>query len=90
MIHNYKETYNSRGYKKITGNIYTTRELTLRNPKNDGNSPLDTKWIKEDYLTIPKGTYVEYKMNEDQMGKFHNISYTKDGVRYVETKLEER
>lgn len=85
-IYNYKKTYNSKGYPKVTGKIKITQETTLTNPRNNGCSPFDVKWDNNAYLTIPTGTLVDYKMNEDQMGKFHNISVLKDGVKYSSTK----
>ncbi len=86
-IYDKKVEHNSRGYKKVTGKIYTTKEITLLNPSNNGKSPLDANWNKNDYLTLPEGSYVDYKMNTNHMGDYHNISVVMGGVKFFKTVL---
>ncbi len=80
-------THTHKGYKKVTGNIYTTKKITLINPQNNGKSPFDPSWNNNDYLEIPVGTFVDYVQNVNHMGTYHNISLTENGIKFCKTVL---
>jgi len=68
--------------KEVSGQILTSKQFKLVNDANNGRSPLDTDWDKNEYCIIAAGTMVDYFMQETHTGNQHNISIRKDGVNY--------
>ena len=73
---------------KTTGQIELTKDTELQNNANIGKDYRE-KMVQPLYLTVPKGTLVDYMMQETRSGFYHEISYRHKGQRFTLTKSTE-
>ena len=66
----------------ISGMINLKEDTVLHNIVNNGLSPFDPEWNNNAYITLPKGTEVEYFCIKYPTGDKHVIQYK---VRTPET-----
>ena len=71
-----KKTTKNNGQVTVSGYITTTKELELYNNDNNGLSPTDSAWKKKAHITIPAGSFVEYRGYETFTGYYHEITTT--------------
>ena len=73
--------------KLIKGEILLTKETVLYNMKNQGKSPMDCNWNRDNELILPKGTKVEYIQQETKTVTSHIIRYRTNDVTVFEREV---
>jgi len=71
--------------------IILKKDTLLVNTKNNGLSPLDTRWNKKESITLEAGTAVTYTKEVFSKTVAHTITYTdKDGIKFAKCLIKTR
>ena len=86
-LHNRKVSKNRYNQVIVTARLLTSKNWKLLNNANNGASPLDSKWNKNESIILPAGSWVDYTMLETHFCDYHTITYKNTKGTFSKTTL---